>query len=124
MQQQAEQAYQTTAKQTASGSDLEAHLLSKTAKDLKNIQTNWETGKSDLDRLLVYNRKLWSVFLDSVTRDDSPLPREIRQNVANLGIFVRAETLRIQTAPAPEKLEVLININRQIALGLMTDPKS
>jgi len=124
MQHQATQAYQTTAKQTANQSELEAHLLSKTAKDLKNIQTNWETGKSDLDRLLVYNRKLWSVFLDAVTREDSPLPREIRENVANLGIFVLSETLRIQTAPAPEKLEVLININRQVALGLMTDPES
>jgi len=123
MQQQAVQAYQQTAKQTASGVDLEANLLSKAARDLKEIQGNWEEGKADIDRLLVYNRKLWSVFLASVTRQDSPLPREIRENVANLGIFVLSETLRIQTAPAPEKLEVLININRQIALGLLATPK-
>jgi len=74
--------------------------------------------------VLIHNRKLWTIFLESVTRQDSPLPREIRQNVANLGIFVMNETMRIQSAPAPEKLEVLININRQIALGLLDNPKT
>ncbi|MCF6326087.1 MAG: flagellar biosynthesis regulator FlaF [Devosiaceae bacterium] len=124
MQQQATEAYQQAAKQTSSQSELEAHLLSKSARDLKEIQSNWESSKSDLDRVLIHNRKLWTIFLESVTRQDSPLPREIRQNVANLGIFVMNETMRIQSAPAPEKLEVLININRQIALGLLDDPKT
>ncbi|VAW22579.1 hypothetical protein MNBD_ALPHA11-306 [hydrothermal vent metagenome] len=124
MQQQATEAYQQAAKQTSSQSELEAHLLSKSARDLKEIQSNWDSSKSDLDRVLIHNRKLWTIFLESVTRQDSPLPREIRQNVANLGIFVMNETMRIQSAPAPEKLEVLININRQIALGLLDDPKT
>ncbi len=124
MQQQANEAYQQAAKQTSSQSELEAHLLSKSARDLQNIQSNWESSKTDLDRVLTYNRKLWTIFLEAVTRQDSPLPREIRQNVANLGIFIMNETLRIQSAPAPEKLEVLININRQIALGLLDNPKN
>lgn len=124
MQHQATEAYQQAAKQTSSQSELEAHLLSKSARDLKEIQSNWDSSKSDLDRVLIHNRKLWTIFLESVTRQDSPLPREIRQNVANLGIFVMNETMRIQSAPAPEKLEVLININRQIALGLLDKPES
>ncbi len=124
MQQQATKAYQQAAKQTSSQSELEAHLLSKSARDLKEIQSNWDSSKSDLDRVLIHNRKLWTIFLESVTRQDNPLPREIRQNVANLGIFVMNETMRIQSAPTPEKLEVLININRQIALGLLDDPKT
>ncbi len=124
MQQQAAQAYQQTAKQTADPSELEAQLLSKAARDMKEVQNNWENSSADLDRVLTYNRKLWTIFLEAVTSENSPLPREIRQNVANLGIFIMNETLRIQSAPAPEKLEVLININRQVALGLLEKPDS
>ena len=57
-----------------------------------------------------------------MTEGESQLPKEIRQNIANLAIFVFKRTLEIQSAPAVEMLDVLININRQIAAGLMQKP--
>jgi len=57
-----------------------------------------------------------------VTESESQLPKEIRQIIANLGIFVFKRTIEIQSTPAPEMLDVLININRQIAAGLMQKP--
>ena len=122
MQQQAAQAYQQVAKQTADPIEIEAGLLSKAASDMSRIKDNWEEGKSDLARVLIHNRRLWTVFLETVTKDENPLPREIRQNIANLGIFVLSHTLEVQAEPAPDMLEVLININREIAAGLRVRP--
>lgn len=118
MQQQAAAAYQQTAKQTASPRELEASLLSKSAAQLQRIKEDWDNKKSELEGALTYNRKLWTVFLTSVTKDDNPLPVAIKQNVANLGIFVMNQTIEALANPAPEALTVLININKELATGL------
>ncbi len=118
MQQQAAQAYQQTATQTASPRDLEAQLLVKAAAKMINVQENWETEKSNLNVALTYNRRLWSIFLNAVTKEDNPLPKEARENIANLGLFVFNHTLKMASEPSAENLSVLININREIAAGL------
>jgi flagellar protein FlaF len=46
----------------------------------------------------------------------------VKQNVANLGIFVFNHTLEVMTAPAPERLAILITINRELAAGLSAAP--
>ena len=75
--------------------------------------------KPGFDNALLYNRKLWSIFLRSVTSPESQLPVEIRQNVANLGVFVMSQTMVVMTNPQPEQLGSLININRELAAGLL-----
>ena len=125
MQQQGALAYQQVGKQTVNPRDLEAGLLSKSATNLQRIQDNWETStRDDLAVALRFNRRLWTVFMNSVTDPASPLPVDLRQNVANLGIFVAKHTLQLQLEPAPRKLDVLININRQIAAGLRATPQT
>lgn len=121
MQRQAALAYQQTARQTVSPTELEASILSKSAGNFQRIKDNWDELKGDLSAALTYNRKLWVVFVESVSRDDSPLPQAIRQNIANLGLFVMKHTMDVQMEPAPAKLDVLININREIAAGLRTN---
>lgn len=112
------QAYRSVAKQTASPRELEADLLLKAAARLQSIKDNWDRDAALLDEALLYNRKLWTIFMSSVTEDTSPLPVPIRQNIANLGIFVMKRTLDVQATPAPEQLGALIRINRELALGL------
>jgi flagellar protein FlaF len=106
------------AQQTASPRELEASLLLQAASRLQTIQDEWDNSKADLDGALLFNRKLWSVFMTSVTGPEHSLPMEIRQNVANLGIFVFNRTLSIMTAPKREALGTLIMINRNLAAGL------
>jgi flagellar protein FlaF len=98
---------------------LEATLLLKAASRLQAIGDSWDRNKDDLDSALLYNRKLWTVFLAAVTQKDSPLPPEIRQNVANLGVFVLKQTLALTANPRPQLLGSLITINREIAAGLL-----
>jgi flagellar protein FlaF len=116
--QNAAQAYGKVAKQTASPRQLEATLLLRAASRLAAIRDGWEAKQNDLDAALIYNRKLWSIFLTSVTSEDNPLPREIRQNIANLGVFVMAHTWSLATDRRPERLGSLISINRELAAGL------
>jgi flagellar protein FlaF len=116
--QQGARSYGAVAKQIASPRELEADLLLKAASRLQAAHDSWDDGKAKLDDALLYNRKLWTVFLTSVTGDNNPLPAEIRQNVANLGVFVMNQTLSIMTEPRRERLSSLISINRQLAAGL------
>jgi flagellar protein FlaF len=118
MHQQAAQAYQQVAQRTSNPRDLEATLLSRSAAELQRIRENWENANGELAAALRYNRRLWNVFLNSATNADNPLPQAIRQNVANLGIFVMKHTIKTEAKPEAGKLDVLIRINRELAAGL------
>ena len=118
MQNSAALAYQQVGKQTVSPRVLEANLLSRAATQLQRIRDDWETNRTDLSAALLFNRKLWTVFLASVTSDESKLPRDLRENVGNLGLFVMKHTMAMQSQPEARKLDVLININRELAAGL------
>jgi len=106
------------AKQIASPRELEANLLLQAASQLQAVSDAWDGKKQGLDDALLYNRKLWTILLTSVTDKDNPLPAEIRQNVANLGLFVMNQTVSVMAEPKREKLSSLISINRELATGL------
>ena len=82
------------------------------------MQDGWDRTRPDLAHALLYNRKLWTIFLTSATNTDNPLPTDVRQNVANLGVFIMNETLACMADPNPARLSTLININRELAAGL------
>ena len=114
----ASKAYARTAKETASPRQLEANLLLKAAAKLQAVHESWREKPIGLNEALTYNRRLWTVFIESVIDDDNELPLPVRQNIANLGIFVMGETFSLMTRPKPDHLLSLININRGVAAGL------
>jgi flagellar protein FlaF len=123
MMQSAAQAYSKVATQTCSQRELEANLLLRAASQMQAVAKNWDGRKSDdLHNALRYNRRLWVILVSAVTSSDNPLPVETRQNVANLGLFVFNETVELTAQPDLAKLESLIDINRQIAAGLLGQP--
>lgn len=101
--------------------EFEASILTRAAGQLQRIRDNWatESGTSLYDAL-VYNRRIWTVFAASAAENDHPLPREIKQNIANLAVFIFKRTSEIESAtePQPQLLDTLIMINREIAAGL------
>lgn len=123
MQNSAALAYQQVAKQTVSPRILEANLLSRAAAQLQRVRDDWENNRRDLFEALRFNRKLWNIFLTSVTGEECRLPKELRENIANLGLFVMKQTIATQDQPEPRKLDVLININRELAAGLRAMPE-
>jgi flagellar protein FlaF len=112
-------AYARVAQEMMDPRELEASLLLKAAAKLQAVLDEWvEKPPEALSDALLYNRRLWIIFIDAVIRDDNKLPIPIRQNILNLGIFVMAETFSLMTAPEQIHLENLIRINRAIASGL------
>lgn len=115
----AAQVYKKVSKAVGHPREVEANLLLHSASQLQQLQDRWEGKTSALDDALLYNRQLWTIFLTSVTSAENPLPVAIRQNVANIGLFVIKHTLSILIDPKPDKLGSLIGINRNIASGLL-----
>lgn len=113
-------AYQNVEKSTLSGRELEAFVLSKAAVKLQEAQIRWhESDHEDaLDEALKFNQRVWSFFQSELTQPDNPLPEEIRQNILALSVFVDRRIFEVMAYPAPEKLDILISINRNIAAGL------
>ena len=113
----AAQMYTRTAKVTVGPRELEAELLLKAAARL--AETSAEGAeRQPYQEALHYNRKLWSVFATSVTSDDNPLPTPVKQNVANLAIFVFNRSLEAERDVSSSAVAPLISINRELAAGL------
>ena len=90
----------------------------KAASRLQSVKDGWPQTSGDLRHALTYNRRLWTIFATSATADENPLPQSIKQNIANLGLFIFKQTMALEAEPAPEKLTALIGINKEIAAGL------
>jgi len=115
---QAAQAYARTSQTTGTAREIEAQALLKAAKQLRDIQNNWDGPTPSMYKALLFNRRLWTIFLSAVESNDNPQPFEVRQNIANISVFVMHQTMSMQMSPDPEKLTPLIDINTNIAAGL------
>ena len=113
-------AYNTIAQETMSGRELEAHVLTKAANKLRTAKSNWDMPDQNelLNEALKYNQRIWTFFQAEISSKDNALPRELRQDLLNLSVFVDRHTLSVMSYPSPEKLNVLIDINMNIASGL------
>jgi flagellar biosynthesis activator protein FlaF len=111
-------AYRRTAKETAAPRELEAILLLDAAAKLREADDSWGTKPTVLNDALMFNRRLWSIFIDAVTQDDNKLPINVRANLIRLGVFVMGETFALMTKPKRDSLETIIKINRSIATAL------
>jgi flagellar biosynthesis activator protein FlaF len=118
------QAYTNISKVTTSGREIEAAVLTKAALKLKDCQNNWDAHdrKERLDEALKFNQRVWSIFQGELCKEDNPLPKKLRLDVLRLSAFIDQRILETLAAPAPEKLEAIININNNIAAGLRGSP--
>jgi flagellar biosynthesis activator protein FlaF len=114
----AAQAYARTSQTTVSPREIEAQALLKAARQLQDVQANWKGPDRNLYKALMFNRRLWAIFLTEAEANENPNSLEVRQNIANIGIFVLKQTIEMQIDPHPSKLKSLIDINCNIAAGL------
>jgi len=114
------EAYRTTQKTTVSGRELEALVLTKAALQLQQCQNNWDAEDRDarLTEAVRYNQTIWSLFQSELAKTDSPLPKKLREDIISLSMFIDKRLFEIMAVPAPEKLDVVININLNLAAGL------
>jgi flagellar protein FlaF len=92
--------------------------LLKAARQLQEIQSNWNGPDKAMHNALLFNRRLWSIFMSAAESNDNQQSLEVRQNIANIGVFVMKQTVDMQMNPDPSKLKSLIDINCNLAAGL------
>jgi flagellar protein FlaF len=100
--------------------EVEAEALTKAALLLQMCQQNWDAPDGDrkLTEALEFNQKLWSIFQASLADAHHPLPPELRTDILRLGLFIDKRIFEVLAYPAPEKLNVIIQINQNLSAGL------
>ena len=104
--------------------ELEARILLKSAKMLTDLQNDLENANLELiESTLKYNRQIWMMFYDTALENPGDeRPNDLRSNIINLANFIFKREVDIMAEATPQKFDVLININREIAAGLMSKP--
>lgn len=70
------------------------------------------------------NWRLWTIFQAELFDPDSTVQADIRTNILSLAQYIDKHTVDFLAKPAPDKLDTLININRELALGLYEQPEA
>src|ERR1700688_3393009 len=96
-------AYTRTSQTTAAPREIEAQALLKAAQQLQDDQANWAGPDRNMHNALLFNRRLWSIFMSAVETNDNPQPIEVRQNIANIAVFVMKQTVQMRLDPDPAK---------------------
>lgn len=110
--------YETAQKGGLNQKELEINAFINMAAALNKVKENWETEKQNLPEVLEKNRLLWTVIASAMQESDCPQPIEVRKNILQLAAFVFNRTLDLLGKPYPEGINVLVNINMNIARGL------
>ncbi len=65
------------------------------------------------------NWRLWTIFQAGLLDPDCQMPAETRSNLLGLANFIDRHTAALLIDGDPAKIDVLVNINRQISEGLL-----
>ena len=118
-------AYESVSKMTMSGREIEAAVLTKAARKLKACQDRWDTADRDeiLDDALKFNQRIWSIFQSELSAEDNPLPKKLRLEILRLSVFIDKRIFETMAEPSPDKLNIIIDINNNLASGLRDSHK-
>lgn len=95
----------------------EAWALVEAAKRMAEAILN---GDKDAARAaLRLNWRLWTIFQAELSENEVSTPPQIRENMLRLCQFVDKITVSLLADPTPEGVNNLVNINRNIAQGLL-----
>jgi flagellar biosynthesis regulator FlaF len=101
----------------------EAFGLTEAAIQLDQARNSAERSM-DLAAALDYNLEIWVAIRALAQSENSALPQPIRDNLMKLSDFVAQTTFSGGPAIADKSLDTLININLQLAEGLLEGQKA
>ena len=112
--------YESVDNLTMPGRGIEAAVLTKAARKLRECQDNWviDDHNRKLEEALNYNQRIWSIFQVELARDDHPLPKQLRSDILKLSAFIDRRIFETLASPSPDKLNIVIRINENLAAGL------
>jgi flagellar protein FlaF len=113
------QGYARTPQASGMPARTEAWALIEAARRLAE-SPNAEKPRKAMQEALRLNWRLWTIFQAELTvMSDEGVPPEVRINMLTLAKFVDKHTVGCLADPNLEKMQVLININRELASGLL-----
>ena len=112
------QKYSATEASSIDQVELESIAFIRAASSLNMIKEHWDTEQGKLEEALDKNRRMWTIIASAMKEEDCPQPVEVRNNILNLALFVFRRTMDVLADPKPESLNILIDINMNIAKGL------
>lgn len=110
-------AYQRAQKLAITPSGAESATLSRAAGLLDKAKGSVDDFPA-YSAALSFNQLFWTVLQADLTLDGNGLPGDLKSDLLSLSLFVDKQTVKALSDPRPEHLDVLIEINRNIALGL------
>lgn len=116
-------AYEQQSKESMSQRELEASVLTRAGLMLKQCQENWDAPDRDqlLEDAVKYNQRVWSFFQSELSMPDNPLPKQLREDILNLSLFVDKRLFEVLAfSDNPRKLDIVIDIDFNLAAGLRT----
>lgn len=108
---------QKNALNVGSGPQAEGWALIEMARRLELARQN--NDKKEILQQCRLNWRIWTILQSELVDPECTVPKEIRENLLNLSNFIDKRSTNVIADPTEDKLEVLININRQIGAGLM-----
>lgn len=112
--------YRQPGQRGGSPRETEGRALMEAARRLAIVKDNPGDAAALVDTVRL-NWRLWTIFQSEISEVALDLPDELRNNMLTLCNYVDKRTVEILSNPKPEMLDVLININRNIAAGLLAD---
>ena len=86
---------------------------------LERYASDSKTGREPLREALRLNWRLWTIFQAELTVERPEMPGDLRGNMLSLCQFVDRQTVACLAELDPEKILPMIEVNRNIASGLM-----
>lgn len=113
------QAYAQTQKSSMPPREVEAMAFTKAALMLEEAKGKVDDYDS-YAAALKFNQLLWTIIQADVVDNENQLPAQLKANILSLSIFVDRQTIKSLANTKAENLDALININKNLAEGLMT----
>ncbi len=96
----------------------EAQALTKAAMLLDKARQSVEHDYAAYATALTFNQTLWTILQADLSGNGNGLPDNLRDDLLALSLFVDRRTILALGDPRPKHLDVLIEINRNLARGL------
>lgn len=109
--------------QTGNPTNTEAWALIEAARRMAEA-VNHELAPAAMRDAMRLNWRLWTIFQADLSADEDTVPLEIRQNILSLCQFIDKYTVEALIDPQPRHIETLVNINRNVAAGLLAGLQS
>ena len=117
------QAYAQTQKSSMSPREVEAMAFTKAALMLEEAKNNTDDYDSYASALK-FNQLLWTIIQADIIDKENELPAQLKANILSLSIFVDKQTVKALADTKTRHIDSLININKNLAEGLMAKVES